>query len=286
MTSPDTQETSRKDYKIRTWPKWFSSILRVGGISGIIFSVLTLIALPLNAPTLIRKLQESASSTAEQIEDLALALDLSAEALNQTAITLSDASGAFSTTNLFIEDTVALLQTLGVLLGEKAPDTIESTHDALEAANEGAKAIDSTLRALSVIEFLTKVSYDPDKSLSASLQEVALSLEPLPTALREVHEDMNSSTSSLDDLRPQFSRIADDLDVFSERASTVAQDLGTRGNALEDLAGQIDEFSPKISTWVWVVTGVLMILSSGMGIAQSAVYVVGTKIGEENNIVS
>lgn len=286
MTSPDTQETSRSNNEIRTWPKWFCVMLRAGGASGIMFSLLALIVFPLYAPTVIRKLQESTSSAAGQIEELAEVLDLTAEALDQTAIMLGGASGAFSTTNLFIEDSVALIQTLGVMLGEKAPDTIDSTQQALEAAQEGAKAIDSTLRALSVIEFLTGVSYDPEKSLSASLEDVALSLKPLPNALRDVHEEMTNSASSLEELPPQFSRIAADLNAFAENASKVAQDIGTRGNALEDLAGQIDDLSTKISTWAWVVTGVLMLLSVGMAIVQSAVYAVGTRLSEENNELS
>lgn len=282
MTSPDAQGTSRNASNIHTWPQWFSVMLRAGGAIGATLSLLAVLALPLVTPTLIRKLEDAASSTAEQIEELAQTLDLSAKALKQTASTMRDASGVFSTTNVFIEDSVGLLQTLGVLLGEKAPDTIESTQDALGAAREGAKAIDSTLRALSVIEFLTKVSYDPENSLSASLQEVALSLNPLPGALRDVHEEMNSSALSLDDLRPQFSRIVDDLDAFSRNASTVAQELEKRGNALEGLAGQFEDFSTKISTRIWVLTAFLMSIFSGLAIAQLSVYVVGTNLSEKN----
>ncbi|MGD2058767.1 MAG: hypothetical protein PVI04_08545, partial [Anaerolineales bacterium] len=149
-------------------------------------AMLTLIAmmtLPFIAGRVAAKgkaaLSDLSSQTGEVVnvvEDTEHALLKTARTLDASALTLDQAQ-----TNL--QDIQPLLDSLHVLLGEEAPDTIIAMQAGLESAQSGARAMDQVLRVLSSLRFLTGVRYDPEQPLDSALQGISESLTPMPPAL-------------------------------------------------------------------------------------------------------
>jgi methyl-accepting chemotaxis protein len=258
--------------------RWLGTILQIGGVVGVVISLLAFILIPIGSPQVLHPIQGSITSAAEQVRAAETAIDLVSESLTSAGITLGDVAGLFTKSDLFLDDTVGVLETIGTAIGEDASDTIVATHQSVIAAQEGARAIDTTLKALSVVEFITGISYDPEKTLSGSLEEVANNLEVLPETLSEIHASMNSSAESLDRLRPQISIVAADLDEFSENIFTLVDEVEAQRAVLQIVSDNVEGFNETLESWFGTGTVLLMIAAVGMGIIYLAVYTVGAEL--------
>jgi methyl-accepting chemotaxis protein len=191
---------------------------------------------------------------------------------------LSDLSDLLSNSDLFVGDTVEVLDTVGSAIGEDASMTIRATHRAVVAAQGGARAIDSTLSALSVVEFLTGVSYDPEQSLSASLEDVAASLDDLPETLTGVQESMEDSAESLDQLRPRIMRVSGDLESLSENVFSAVDLVESQRVTVRRVAGNVQSLDRELAKWFWVPVATLFIGALGLGILFLGLYVLGSEL--------
>lgn len=206
-------------------------------------AMLTLIAmmtLPFIAGRVAAKgkaaLSDLSSQTGEVVnvvEDTEHALLKTARTLDASALTLDQAQ-----TNL--QDIQPLLDSLHVLLGEEAPDTIIAMQAGLESAQSGARAMDQVLRVLSSLRFLTGVRYDPEQPLDSALQGISESLTPMPPALISVSDDIETFGTTLEGIEPGIGQTIRATEGMSDSLRTLSSSLSGPRGELESLSESLE----------------------------------------------
>jgi hypothetical protein len=261
-----------------------ASVLRITGGFGFILHILTAVLLIIVRPKWVGMISDSASQIFGEVKEIGLLLSLAEESLSLTSLALADTSDLLVETGEFIRDSNILLRSVGKVIGEEAPITIQSTHDALEAAQPGSKAVDTMLRGLSVLEPITGFSYDPEKTLSQSLEEVADGLEPLPETLREVQTQLNQVADELDEVHPSLDLVAQDLTQLSESTAELSLQVKAKVEWLNLIPSDLENFLQRVATFGRISTIILCVFLVLGAISHLSVFLVGNQIRTRQEI--
>jgi uncharacterized protein YoxC len=252
-----------------------SVILRVIGSLGFLVHISGAILVVAVRPVWVGAIQDSTSKALGEVEEVKSLLVSIENSLSSASVALSDTSELMADTGEFIQNSSSLLRSVGSVIGEDAPSTIQSTYDALEAAQSGSKAVDAMLRGLSILEPVTGFSYDPEKSLSQSLEEVANGLKPLPESLREIQSQLNQVATELDDVHPTLDEVALDFMDFSESTAELSTALDSPVESIRSLASDADEFLQGVASFGRISTIIVSVFLIFGAISQLSLYLVG-----------
>ena len=263
--------SDKSDERILPARPYFGFLLQLVGALGLLLSILAAIALPLAGARAGRFGADALSAGAETARQLALTVRTSRASIEAAASGLTNASQALNTVEQGLTNSDPLLGSVGELLGEELPVTIETTRAALIGAQGGAAAMDRVLRSLAFLG----LEYDPEQPLDESMAETADSLEPLPDSLRGVEGDLAASREDLDAVRADLDELADDLQQLGEELGAMAAslegyagDLTRAGQGLE----RASQRAPTVGRWVG---GLGAVIALGLAASQYVTIVVG-----------
>lgn len=245
--------------------------LQIAGLVGIVLAVISAVLFPVVALWASPRLMEGAESTARELRELSLLLDSSRLALDRASLALEGASEGLQTTQATLDNSEPLLSSISELLGSQAPETIRSTRSALQGAQEGARAMDTVLRGLALIG----LRYNPEVPLNESLALTAESLDPLPQALIQVHDDIDSVQDDLGALGGDMGLIRTDLRRLSNSLAPLGEDLQTQSGRLLSAADTLDETGASLRSRLVVVGLLGSLLAIWVGLGQTGLLVLG-----------
>ena len=262
---------------------WVGRIMYSAGIIGIVVVILVMIAVPFIGNQAGAKLETSLLALADGLDDLSTtiviandSMDKAAKVLLSTAITLTDV-------NASLDEVVPFLDTVGTIVGETSPETIEATHDALVSAETGAKAIDGVMRALSTVRFITGINYNPSTPLDDALVRSAASLEPLPDELRQIQDELSGFTSTIENIQPSLGLTAFALEDLGESMGTIQSEIEDQADFLGTSASEVRRAGEGISSWVWILVVVIEILLLWAILGQITILYVGGELKRKNS---
>jgi chromosome segregation ATPase len=261
-----------------------SSVLRVAGVFGFVLHILTAVLVIIVRPIWVDAINDSASKILGEIEEVSRLVSSAEESLSLASIALGDTSDLLVETGEFIQDSNILLRSVGKIIGEEAPATIQSTQNALEAAQPGSRAVDTMLRGLSVLEPITGFSYDPEKSLSQSLEEIADGLEPLPETLREVQRQLNQAADELDEVHPSLDLVSQDLIRFSENIEELSTQIKLQVERLNLIPGVLENFLHRVAAFGRISTIILCVFLVLGAISYLSVFLFGDQMRSRQEI--
>ncbi len=259
-------------------------LLKVTGGFGLILHILAAVLVIAVRPMWVGAINDSTLQILGEVEEIGVLLSSVEESLALASEALSDASDLLVETGEFIQDSNILLRSVGKVVGEEAPITIQSTHDAIEAAQSGSQAVETMLRGLSILEPITGFSYDPEKSLSQSLEEVAGGLEPLPDTLREVQRQLNQVADELDEVHPSLDLVAQDLIRLSESTVELSSDMKIKVERLDLIPTDVENFLQRVATFGRISTIILCAFLVLGAISQLSVFLLGTQMRTRREI--
>jgi len=255
--------------------RWLGRAIQASAAVGIVVSVICIVLLPILALRVASWIDGVLMTVSAESDLAAASMQQVALALDEGAHTLRAAQASLRKVHESMLETEPLITSTAELVGEQAPVIITDTRNALTSAEQGAAAIDQVLRTLAVLGPITGVTYSPERPLDEGLSEVAESLEPLPSALRQVGEELGTAASSLVRIGGSFEEVGEELGNY-------AQDISGKSAVLADLAGDLDTLSSdadnaraKIGPLVLVISTVLELLLAGQALGQSAIFHVG-----------
>jgi uncharacterized phage infection (PIP) family protein YhgE len=254
------------------------SVLKVAGGFGFILHLLSAVLVIILRPIWVDAINDSASKALVEIEEVSTFVSSAEESLSLASTTLSDTSDLLVETGEFIQDSNILIRSVGKIIGEEAPTTIESTQDALEAAQSGSRAIDTMLRGLSVLEPMTGFSYNPEKSLSQSLEEIVAGLEPLPETLREVQRQLNQAADELDEVHPSLDLVSQDLIRLSENIGELSSQIKLQGERLNPFPDLVENFIHGVAAFSRISTIILCVFLVLGAISHLSVFLFGNQM--------
>ena len=222
-------------------------IKRVLGISLMAFSALGLLISLLGLLLVCRFSGQVAASAGEALEVAVAALTSTKQNLDLAHRGLEEAQVALGVTETFVEEagsgmenTSAMIDSLSDLLVSDLPKVIRESQRSLSAAEEGAAVIENVLYGLNTISALTRVTYDPDVSLTESFAAMNDSLATLPETFANLDESLKAAQENLDDLQTASLEVSGPL-AESEAVLAEAQ------TSLEDYSKPIDHLTLSVS---------------------------------------
>jgi methyl-accepting chemotaxis protein len=257
---------------------FLSNVLKVTGFFGFFIHIAAAILVIIVRPMWVGAINDFSLEVLDEVEGIRTIISMTEESLSQASITLSDTSDLLLETGEFIQDSNLVLRSVGGVIGEEAPTIIQSTHDALEAAQSGSKAVDTMLKGLSILEPVTGFSYDPEKSLSQSLEEVADGLEPLPETLREIQRQLNQVADKLDEVHPSLEVVTKDLNSFSESVAELSSQVKSQEERLSFLPGNTENFIQKVAAFGRISTIIVCVFLVLGAISYLSVFRVGNQM--------
>jgi len=269
------QEAKRKTETREHSSHWLGGAVRTAGALGAGFCLLLMLAAPFAAVRYRSAVQRGFGNAAglllasgQSLEDAGDAAAGLADVMGTIVVTLQGASGS-------LVEVQNLSGTAYDLLHDQIPETLENTSDALVAVEAASGEIDSMLRAMDAISFLTGVQYDPDQPLDEAVAGVVESLDPISQSLEDVSQSLQDSNDDLETTAESLALLAEQLQPYEQQLTDLSdglQKLGPRmTEAGEGFARQLENL--PLWTWVTLVVVELVLLWSLLG--QVAVYNVG-----------
>jgi methyl-accepting chemotaxis protein len=259
-----------------------SLVLIVGGVAGLIFSIVAVFALMRIEPDIeaaameqIELIDQALAATAE---GLILAEDSVAQASDALESVADIAAGAGQAVN----DVVPSIDAVSELLAEQLPVTIESTQETLTSAATSAKLVDDILAALTNIPLLAIGQYNPEVPLHQSLEEVAASLDEIPASLSTAEEGLSSTSGELEGLGQNITDMASDISQIASNLESVRSVLKQYQAIIADLQDLVASVREGLPSWLRTLQLGLGLILIWLGIVQIALITQGWDLIERS----
>lgn len=189
-------------------------------------------------------LDETLGTTTEAFETV----DASLGAANAS---VTSAKSTFNTLASTVSSSSPTLDSLADFLGEGLPDTLATTQDTLKSAAGSAQLIDSVLTTMSGIRLLG-IEYDPQQSLSESLDGISASLDTLPESMRALGNNLGNTSSTLPTLAQSLQQFGGSLDQINTSLGSAQQVMAAYKDLVARYQGAIHSVNAFIPTIVSV----------------------------------
>jgi hypothetical protein len=90
------------------------------------------------------------------------ALTVADQSLTQASQVILTLGSTIDTTSKTVNDSIPMMDTLGNVITQQLPTTIETAQTSLQAAQSSARVVDSTLSLITAIPFISNQQYQPE----------------------------------------------------------------------------------------------------------------------------
>jgi len=260
---------------------------RIIGITMIIFATLSLVITVYGIYQIWQwrePLVENVSSTLDLVESTLQAtsegLVVVGESLDSVISSISGLESTVTTLAKSIEDTAPLVSSLGTLTGDVLPDAIISAQTSLESAQDGARIIDTVLKALTIFN---RSAYEPEVPLHEALGNVSEGLNDIPESLTTMETSLNSTYDNLEVMQADISLIAEDIAAINEGLEEGKNVLKQYQELISDVQTRIDRFQSRLPSIVQTLAWVLTFILIWLGIAQIGLLTQGLALVRSEN---
>lgn len=244
------------------------TLLIVASVIGLIFSVAGLIGIWQIQP----KIEESMSQTLDLLSDSLGAtyqgLVVTQDSMEQSITSVKTLAETVSAIGVTINTTSPLLDSIATLVGEELPATVESTQQSLISAQQGAAVMDGVLSVITAIPLISSERYNPDKSLSASLGEVATNIEGLPEKFVDMAAKLSTTSDSLVDVEAGMTTMATDIEAIATSLEGYNEVMEQYKITVSTVMKEIDKINDGSEQIVTVLVWAVTIFLAWMAIAQ------------------
>ena len=224
--------------------------LIVAGIASLTFSIAGIVVLvqveKRIEQTIMKQMGLIDQALAATADGLAVANDLMGQAVG-TAGTLETTIGNIGQS---VGDTVPMVDSVGKLLGETLPATIETAQGTLRSISSSAKLVDDILYVVTSLPFLNLEDYNPEVPLSSGFSDVADDLNQIPETLGSMEQDLTTATENLDVLQQDFTTMADDIGRVTNSLQSAESVLAEYQGIVADLQAQVDSIRQRMPRWL------------------------------------
>ncbi|MCK5430014.1 MAG: hypothetical protein KAI94_11115 [Anaerolineales bacterium] len=205
---------------------------------------------------------ELASSTLQATADGLVVVGLS---LDSVVNSISGLESTVTTLAKSIEDTAPLVSSLAILTGEVLPDAVTSAQTSLESAQDGARIIDTVLKALTIFN---RSAYEPQVPLHEALSEVSDGLNDIPESLGTMENSLTTTYDNLEVMQAEISLIAEDIGAINEGLEEGKKVIEQYQELIADMQTRIDRLQSRLPSLVNMLAWVLTFILVWLGITQ------------------
>lgn len=246
--------------------------LVTAGIAGLVAClIVTLIAF-----RLIGDVQSTVITSAELADEALIAtadgLSVANASLDEAvAITANLETTLFGVTQA-ISDTIPTINTVGSIVGNELPATIDSVNTALGSAQATAQVVDRTLSSLGRLGVF---NYNPEVQLSTAIGDVRSSLEPLTPALVTIQRDLNTSTVNLQTINNDVAQMAVSFNRLGDNVREAQQVIVTYQVVVAGLQNETELIREQLPGWFNAARWTSALLAFVLALSQLAAIALG-----------
>jgi hypothetical protein len=266
------------------WKRKLGFAIQLAGAVGIILGLLGIILVPFISDRAITFAKDMLTSTTGGVRSIAETIREVDNTLGDAVVVLDGARVTLISVAGSVEDSKPLIDSTSELLGDRIPQIIDDTRQALISAEEGAKAIDQVLRNLAALGPITGITYSPEKPLDKAISDVEISLEPLPSELVVVRDDLVSATSDLDEVTEALAKASGGLSTFTEGLVELEVKLPNLADDLDLLADQLIQTVAHIPSLILGALVTIELILLWFVLCQGAIFIVGISLMRLGNL--
>lgn len=250
-------------------------IRRILGICLMIFSTLGLAISLFGLPAVSRVNKQLTKSTDDALALTLTALDTTSRSLSLVHDALGEARDALDAAQIVVEgvddglqNTGAMIGSLGDTLTDDLSQVIWNTQDSVAAAGEGAALIEDVLYDLSTVSLLIGITYEPEVSLTEGFANINTSLDSVPQTLAEIGKSLSATQESLYSMQTGFADLTNVLDGSKATLTEAQANVDDYSSLVEELSLQIGNLQENLPGWIHRATRSLYFLLMWLAISQ------------------
>jgi len=256
--------------------------LIIAAIFGLVFSVGVLVGIWRIKDQVTTSTTNTLVLLSDALDVTGQGLEVSQQAIDASINSIKALSETVSAVAQTIDTTSPLLNNLTNVMKDDLPKTIDATQSSLQTAQKGAEVIDNFLKILTNIPILNSLlsrdSYNPQTPLDQALGNVSDSLNNLPTALEKMQTDLQTTGSSLLEIKDGFEAMAASIDQIENNVTNFSQVIREYQLMIEDLQNKIAFLQTNLATIINTIAILLSLFLVWMIVVQFALLTQGWEL--------
>ena len=266
-------------------------MVMIAGVIGLLMSLAGLAGIWIAKPTVESGLDATISTLNSSITTSQKVMVITSDALGATVDSVDALSTMLGATALSVESTGPVLESIRSFMGDTLPSTLESASSSLQAAQQGAAILDSTMKSLDSFRFLMssvpvvgafiqppKESYNPEVSLADSLGDVATNLEDLPTMFTDLAANLDKADDSLGTIQSSLETMSTSVGAISKSLGDYQSMVEQSNASMENLKTMLTNFQTNLSTYLTIAAVVLSLFFFWLLAAQVVIFSQGYEL--------
>ncbi|PWH16871.1 MAG: hypothetical protein DDG60_03435 [Anaerolineae bacterium] len=254
------------------------TLLLVTALTGISISIYGIIGLWHMETEFKLNLLETLALVDTTLQTTSDGLAVAARALEQADSALASLTQAVEAAGNSVENTLPVIDTLSTVTTRELPQTISQSQQAIQAAQNSARIIDSTLAALASIPLIGLRGYDSSRPLSEALAELSKSLDPISSSLRSMEESLNTSRNSLSNIGSNTDEIANNLTEIRNSLAQSQQVIAEYTQVVKTLHEKIKTTQKTLPKTLDQATWFISIALAWLGLTQIGLFIQGLQM--------
>jgi ABC-type transporter Mla subunit MlaD len=164
-------------------------------------------------------------------------------------------------------NTSPLFDSAANMVGKDFSKMVDDSRVALVSLSSTAKVIDDTLRFLSSFPLIGQ-SYNPPVPLDTSINNLASSIEKLPSNLSEIQSWLNGTGKDLSALKEDTSQLAKSIDKVTPQLSTALQVTARYRQLVRELKAELVGLETRLSQSILLLAICVSIFLGWIALAQ------------------
>lgn len=269
-------------------------LVMIAGILGLVLSIAGLIAVWTFKPAVTSGLVATVDTLNTSLTTSQQAMVVTGQALEGTINSVAALQTMLTATAKSVESTTPVMDQMTTFLGEKLPGTIGSAQQSLIAAQTGAEMLDSAIRSfdsfkslLSGIPFIggmipssPSTVYNPEKTLSESLGEVATQLDGLPEMFQQISSDLGKSGENMLTIQTSLDTMATNVGTITTSLEQYQSMIANSQSSMQNMQAMLSGIQANLGTiltglaavmtlfLLWLLAAQVVILSQGWELYQ------------------
>ena len=176
-----------------------------------------------------------------------------------------------------IDQTIPMIDSTSVLVGDNMVEIIQRTQDSLDSAQSSAKLVDDTLGLITSLPIIGQ-RYAPSQSLSDSIQKVSQSLDGLPDTLTGLQTNLNHTATDMQAVQDQFTSLSINLQHIEANVQSAQEVVKQYQEQVSSLKVSVANLRSGLPLWILVGQVIATLFLVWLAVAQIGLILQGRQL--------
>jgi methyl-accepting chemotaxis protein len=264
----------------------------VAGLVGLIVGIAGIIYAPQAINNVGTTLDENLTVIALTLDTTEDTLLLAQTTLGQVDAGLGTVANAVVGISGALRETTPLLDAVGKIVSEDVPNSLDSLQSVVPELSRAAGVVEDALTALSEFRLEQTIlginlgfdlgfDYDPEQSMSDSIDGLGTSLDGMSPRLRTLQTFLDSASGDIETIGQDIEQVSDTIETLSGQLESAATLLDTFLATINELQRTIEGMRDALPQQLQIARIAVIVFMVWIGLAQLAPLYLGWELVSE-----